>query len=171
MIKKINTAIAKNGIWIFLCAATYKFVFLIISIVNSFKYNGAGGVRTLFEGFFNYALELVILAVLLELSAKLAGVVIEAKPIPMQPLNNFNQQTVQPAPVQQVPMQQAPVQQAPVQQTPVQQAPVQQAPVQQAPAQETPAPQSTTASVWFCSNCGTQNEGSSNFCYKCGKPK
>lgn len=180
MIKKINTAIAKNGIWIFLGAATYKFVFLIISIVNSFKYSGAGGVRTLFQGMFDYALELAILAILLELSAKLAGVVIESKPIfqqPQQPLNNYNNQIpaqqapVQQMPVQQVPVPQAPVQQTPVQQAPVQEAPVQQAPAQQAPAQETPAPQSTAASVWFCSNCGTQNEGASNFCYKCGKPK
>ncbi len=162
MIKSLNTAIAKNGMWIFLGAATYKFVFLIIDIVNSFKYSGARGVETLFEGSLNYVMSLVTLAILLELSAKLAGVVIESKPKSyQQPINNFNGQ---------MGMQQAPVQPAPVQPTP---APVQQAPVQQAPVQEPTAPQEqgSVAGVWFCSSCGTQNEGASNFCYKCGKPK
>ena len=153
MIKSLNTAIAKNEMWIFLGAATYKFVFLIIDIVNSFKYSGARGVETLFEGSLNYVMSLVTLAILLELSAKLAGVVIESKPKNyQQPMNNFNGQMG--------------MQQAPVQPTPAQPAPVQ-------PAQEPTAPQEqgSAASVWFCSSCGTQNEGASNFCYKCGKPK
>lgn len=173
MIKQLNTAIAKNGMWIFLGAATYKFVFLIIGIVNSFRYSGARGVATLFEGFLDYALELAILAILLELSAKIAGVVIESKPMGFQqPVNGFSgQMPVQQPPMQQMPAQPMPVPQAPVQPAPAP-APVQQPePVQTAPAQETTAPQSSAASVWFCSNCGTQNEGASNFCYKCGKPK
>lgn len=166
MIQKINRSIAKYGIWLFLAVATYKLVFLIMNIVSSFKWNGAGGVRTLFEGCLNYAFDLAVLAILLDVSRKIAeseGVVIPTFTIqPQAPVNNYAPQ----APVQPV----QPVAPTPVQPAPVQQAPVQPTPVQQAPTPEM-APQGTAASVWFCSSCGTQNEGASNFCYKCGKPK
>lgn len=44
----------------------------------------------------------------------------------------------------------------------------------QAPSAQFPAQGSTISpanSVWFCSSCGTQNNGETSFCSNCGKPK
>lgn len=74
MIQKLNTAIAKGSMWIFLGTATYKFVFYIIDMVQAFKWSGGQGVQTLFEGLFNLAVDLIILGVVLAVAQKVAGV-------------------------------------------------------------------------------------------------
>ncbi|MDE6728210.1 MAG: hypothetical protein K2J80_09785 [Oscillospiraceae bacterium] len=141
MLQKLNRIIAQNSLWIFLGAATYKFVFWIINVATSFSNqytSAASGVKILFQGMFDLALELVILAVILEVSRKIAS----GYPAPTQ--TNYN-----PAPNNYNP------------QMPVQ--PTNTAPVPQ------PAP--ANSDPWFCSNCGTQNNGATSFCSNCGKPK
>lgn len=142
MLQSLNRIIAKNGMWIFLFAATYKFVFYIISLVSAFKGGGANGVRVMFESLFNMALELATLGILLEVSRKVA------ETYPPEPVRQYNPMMGQGGPNM---MPGAPMQGAPMQ------APVQNA----APAGDT----------WFCSACGTQNASGTGFCSKCGKPK
>lgn len=171
--QKLNRIISKGGVWIFIFAAVYKFTFWIINMVLAFQTNGGYGVRTMFSGLFDMLLYLVILAVVLEVSRKIAEKYTPeelARPafnVSAPPQGGYMPQNGYGMP--QVPIQQAPVQQVPVQQVPVQQAPVQQAPVQQAPA---PAPAPAPANnAWTCSACGTQNSADSAFCFRCGKPK
>lgn len=145
MIQKINNAIAKYGMWIFLGAATYKFVFWIINMVQSFKAGAGYGLKTLFGGMFDYVLELAILAVLLELSRYLASKcesVAQNNNFNRAPVNNYNPQAVQ------------------------------QMPTAQTQNTTMPTVQPTqNVNVWYCSNCGTPNNSSTSFCSKCGKPK
>lgn len=154
--QKINRFIANNGLWIFLGAAVYKLTFYIISLVNAFKPVGYGfdakvdvgyGMRTLFSGLLGAIWDLIILAVLLEVSKKIAsGYPPEVRaPQPQAPQAPASPYTA-PMPAQQ-----------PVQ--PAQPAPAQ--PVQPAPAQP-------TAAIWTCPNCGSQNTEGMAFCAKCG---
>lgn len=103
MMSKINKAIAQNGIWIFLVAALYKFTFWIINMVSDFKWGAASGVRTLFSGLFGMVLDLVILAVILEVSRKIAEKYTAAdfanNPFAPPTANNYN--AAPQAPVQQ----------------------------------------------------------------------
>lgn len=71
--QKINKFIADNGIWIFLCAATYRFTFYIINLVSAFKASAGYGVKSLFGDLFDAAWGLIILAVILEVSRKVAS--------------------------------------------------------------------------------------------------
>lgn len=73
MLQKINRFIAANSIWIFLIAVTYKLTFYIINLVNGFEANAGLGVRRLFEGLLGAAWELIVLAVILEVSRKVAS--------------------------------------------------------------------------------------------------
>lgn len=97
--QKINRFIAENGIWIFLCAATYKFTFYIINLVDAFKFGAASGVRSLFTGLIGGAWDLIILAVILEVSRKVAS---SYAPRPVQnspynaPMPNQQPRPVQP---------------------------------------------------------------------------
>lgn len=149
MLQRINKAIAQYGIWIFIVAALYKFTFWIIDMVNGFGVSGGYGVRVMFSSLFGMVIDLVILAVILEVSRKIAEKYTQAdfaQPVfPANPngynptpANNFNA-----AP-------QAPVQNA--------------APVQ-------PVNNVAPSGVWYCSSCGTQNDGATSFCSKCGKAK
>lgn len=139
--QKINKFIADNGLWIFLGAAAYKFTFYIINLVNAFESSAGYGVRTLFSGLLGAAWDLIILAVILEVSRKVAS------GYPAQPARPA--QPAQPAAPYTAPM-------------PAQQ-PVQPAQPVQQPAQ---AP-----AIWTCPNCGSQNTEGMAFCAKCGKPK
>ena len=155
MIQRINLAISKLRVWIFIVAALYRFTFWIIDMVNGFKGGGAYGVYTMFNGLFSMCISLVTLAVLLEVSRKIAEKYTQADfAAPAAPQLNYNSYNAAPqAPVQ--PQMQVPPQ-APVQPT--------------APAQ--PAAQAQpTAGIWYCSGCGTQNGSDAAFCAKCGKPK
>lgn len=147
MLQSLNRTIAKGGMWIFLFAATYKFVFYIINLVTAFNAGGAHGVKVMFGSLFDMALELAMLGVLLEVSRKVA------ETYPPEPVRQFNPMMGQGAPnmMPGAPMPGAPAQNAPMQ-TPVQNA---------APAGD----------AWFCSACGTQNASGTGFCSKCGKPK
>lgn len=128
MLQKLNSIIARNGLWIFMGAATYKFVFWVINISTAFanEYTKVGSdLKVLFGGLIDMAWELLILAVILEVSRKIAsGYAANA---------NYNPQM----------------------------------PVQPNNAVPTPA----NNGAWFCTGCGTQNNGASSFCSKCGKPK
>lgn len=150
MIQKINKAIAQYGMWIFLGAATYKFVFWIINMVQSFKAGAGYGLKTLFGGMFDYVLDLVILAVLLELSRYLASKcgsnVAQNNNFNHAPVNNYNPQAAQQMPAAPTPNASMPT------------------------AQPTTV-QPTANNVWYCSNCGTPNSNVTSFCSKCGKPK
>lgn len=82
VMQKINKFIANNRLWIFLGAAVYKLTFYIINLVNAFKPIGYGfdtkvdvgyGMRTLFSGLLGMAWDLIILAVILEVSKKIAS--------------------------------------------------------------------------------------------------
>ena len=144
--QKINKFIADNGLWIFLGAAAYKFTFYIIDLVLAFQSNAGYGVRNMFSGLLGAAWDLIVLAILLEVSRKVAsGYPAAPQQAPAAPYTA-------PMPAQQ-PVQQVPAQ--PVQ--PVQ--PTQ--PVQPAPAQ-------STAAIWTCPNCGSQNNEGMAFCAKCG---
>lgn len=107
--QKINKFIANNGLWIFLGAAVYKLTFYIINLVSAFKPVGYGfdakvdvayGMRTLFSGLLGMIWDLIILAVILEVSRKIASGYspeVKAPQAPMAPV-----QPAQPAaPVQQ----------------------------------------------------------------------
>ena len=149
MLQKMNKFIADNGIWIFLCAVTYRLVFYIIDLVSAFDIGAGYGVRRMFDSLLGIVLEMIILVVILEISRKVASDYAPGQPVQNRPYNA-------PTPAPQQPIQQA----QPVQ--PVQQAqPVQ--PVQQA--------QPVGGAAWFCSNCGAQNNDGMAFCAKCGKPK
>ncbi len=142
MIEQFNKFIAKNGMWIFLGAATYKFVFYVINLVYAFQGGASRGVRTLFDDLLGMALELIILGVVLELSRKLAGNTVSAPTnYGYTAQNNYAAQTAQ----------------AP-------------RPVQAPQAQSVPTP-TANSGAWFCSSCGTQNVQGAGFCSKCGKPK
>lgn len=150
MIQKINRFVAKNALWIFLAAATYKFVFVIMDIVNSFRYNGAHGVRTLFEGLLEYTLTLLLIAVLLEVSRKIA----ESEGFKFtQSFTNYAPQQ----PVNYIP-------QAPA-------APAAPAPAPTNAPAPASAPVSTVSEDWFCAQCGTKNIAGTSFCSQCGRPK
>lgn len=156
MLKKINRFIAQYGIWIFIIAALYKFTFWIINMVNSFNLGAGSGLHSMFSGLFGMVLDLVILAVILEVSRKIAEKYTAADfatpAFNTNPNNGYN-----PAPANNFnAAPQAPVQNA----TPVQP----QVPVQ-------PANNATPSGVWYCSSCGTQNDGAASFCSKCGKAK
>lgn len=144
MLQSLNRTIAKGGMWIFLFAATYKFVFYIINLVTAFKNGGgANGVKVMFESLFDMALSLATLGILLEVSRKVA------ETYPPEPVRQFNPMMGQGGPNM---MPGAPMQGAPMQGAPVQNA---------APA----------GNIWTCTACGTQNAAGSGFCAKCGKPK
>lgn len=153
MIQRINLAISKFRVWIFIVAALYKFTFWIIDMVTMFRLSGGSGVYTMFNGLFGMVIDLIILAVILEVSRKIAEKYSQADfAATFSPMPNFVAPQVPPVQPQ---MKAAPQAPAP--------AP---APVQpQAPAQ--PA----AAGVWYCSGCGTQNSGEAMFCANCGKPK
>lgn len=166
MIQRINLAISKFRVGIFVVAALYKFTFWIINMVNAFQNHaavgssggmiggsgGGAGVYILFDGLFSMLIELVMLAILLEVSRKIAEKYTQSDfAAPAAPQLNYNGYNAAP---------QAPVQ--PQMQVPPQ-APVQ--PQAQAPAQ--PA----ASGVWYCSGCGTQNTADAAFCANCGKPK
>lgn len=161
MLQRINKAISRYGTWIFIIAALYKFTFWIIIMVNSFRLGAGSGLHSMFSGLFSMVLDLVILAVILEVSRKIAEKYTAADFA--TPAFNTNLNGYNPAPANN--FNAAP--QAPVQNV----APVQpQAPVQNAtPVQ--PVNNAAPSGVWYCSNCGTQNNGATSFCSKCGKPK
>lgn len=151
--QKINKFIADNGLWIFLGAAAYKFTFYIINLVLAFQSSVGYGVRNMFSGLLGAAWDLIILAVILEVSKKVAS---------GYPPEVRAPQPQQAAPVVPAPMPaQQPVQPA----QPVQQVAAQ--PVQQ-PTQPAPAPAQPTAAIWTCPNCGSQNTEGMAFCAKCG---
>lgn len=172
MVNGINKFVAKYGDWIFLGAATYRFVFYILDIVSAFKYRGGGeGVKTLFSGLFDMVLYFVLLAAIIGLARKLTGVNGVSVSATM---NGGNMPQNPQYPAQQMP--QNPVQGAPVAPVPTAApvppvAPV--APVAPAPtAAPAPAPTAAPANnVWYCSNCGNQNGAETLFCSNCGKPK
>lgn len=148
--QKINKFIADNGLWIFLGAAVYKLTFYIINLVSAFTPIGYGldakvdvgyGMRTLFSGLLGAIWDLIILAVLLEVSKKIASGYSAAPQAPQQA----------PAAPYTAP-------------TPAQQ------PVQQAAAQPA-QPAQPTAAIWTCPNCGSQNNEGMAFCAKCGNKK
>lgn len=85
--QKINRFIAANGIWIFLCAATYKLTFYIINLVSAFKVSGGYGVERLFSGLLGAAWDLIILAVILEVSRKVASSYPPERPVQNSPYN------------------------------------------------------------------------------------
>lgn len=150
--------IAKFGIWIFLCAATFKFTFWIIDMVDGFKWKAGEGVRALFYGLFEMIFYLIILAVILEVSRKIA--------------EKYTAAELAPKPATYAAPQQANYQQVPVQpQAPVQQVAPQAAPAPQAASAQQAAPVAPTNGVWYCAGCGTQNTADAAFCAKCGKPK
>lgn len=172
MVNGINKFVAKYGDWIFLGAATYRFVFYILDIVSAFKYSGGGGgVKTLFGGLFDMVLYFVLLAAIIGLARKLTGI----KGVDLSAtMNGGNMQQNPQYPAQQMPMPQNPVQGTPVAPAPAPMAaPV--PPVAPAPtATPAPAPVPTAApanNVWYCSNCGKQNAAETAFCSNCGKPK
>ena len=178
MLQRINLAISKFRVWIFTVAALYKFTFWIIDMVNSFKYGGGSGVYAMFNGLFGMLVMLAELAILLEVSRKIAEKYTQTDfAAPAAPKLNYNSYNAPPqAPVP--PQMQAPIppqQAAPVPHqapTPPQASTPQQAPVlPQVPTPPQPAPAPQPASVWFCSSCGSQNESDAMFCAKCGKPK
>ena len=150
MIQRLNLMISKSRVWIFICAALYKFTFWIIDMVNDFKWSAGSGVRSLFSGLFGMVFYLVELAILLEISRKIAEKYTQA---------DFPA----PAPRPQAPMQPAQPMQPQMPAQPAQ--PAQPA----APAQ--PAQPAAPSGVWYCASCGTQNTGAGAFCSKCGKPK
>lgn len=143
--QKINKFIADNGLWIFLGAAVYKLTFYIINLVNAFTPVGYGfdtkvdvgyGMRTLFSGLLGMVWDLIILAVILEVSKKIASGYPAQPARPVQPA-----QPAQPASPYTAPM------------------PAQQ-PVQQ-PAQPAPAiwtcpncGSQNTDGMAFCAKCG-----------------
>lgn len=151
MLKKINKFIADAGIWIFIVTALYKFTFWIINMVNGFQTSGAAGCAQLFGGLFQMCVDLIMLAVLLEVSRKIAEKYTPAELAPSgygqynngygAPMNGYNQMPPMGQP--QPPM------------------------GQPAPQQVQPA----SNGVWFCNGCGTQNNGDTAFCSKCGKPR
>lgn len=164
MIQRINLAISKSRVWIFTVAALYKFTFWIIDMVNGFKGGGAAGVYIMFNELFGMTISLVTLAVILEISRKIAEKYTQADfAAPAAPRLNYNPYGAPPqAPV---PPQMQVTPQAPV---PPQASVPPQAPTPpQAPVQ----PAGVASGVWFCSGCGTQNESAAAFCAKCGKPK
>lgn len=149
--QKINKFIADNALWIFLGAAAYKFTFYIINLVLAFISSVGYGVRNMFSGLLGAAWDLIILAVILEVSKKIAsGYPAEQKapqPVPAAP-------NTAPMPAQQ-----------PVQPVQAAQQPVPQAAAQPAqPAEPTPA----QPAIWTCPNCGSQNTEGMAFCAKCG---
>lgn len=151
MVNGINKTVAKYGDWIFLGAATYRFVFYILDLVSAFKYGGGGnGVKTLFGGLFDMVLYFVLLAAIIGVTRKITGI----KGVSVAAAMNGNTMLQNPQyPTQQVPMAQNPVQSAPA---------------------PTPAPTAAPApanNVWYCSSCGKQNSGETSFCSNCGKPK
>lgn len=161
MIQRINLAISKARVWIFCIAALYYFTFWIIDMVNGFKLSGGTGVKIMFQELFSMGISLVMLAVLLEVSRKIAEKYTQADfAAPAPPMLNYNSYGAPP---------QAPV--PPQMQVPPQQAPV--PPQVAVPPQAAPSapPQAQSAGVWFCASCGSQNEGIAMFCAKCGKPK
>lgn len=99
--QRINRFIAANGIWIFLCAVVYKLTFYIINLVDAFKYTAGSGVRSLFSGLIGGAWDLIILAVILEVSRKVAS---SYAPRPVQnnpynaPMPNQQPRPAQPQP-------------------------------------------------------------------------
>lgn len=99
MLQKINKVIAENGIWIFLCALTYRLVFYVIDIVSAFKWSAGGGVRCIFEGLFGIAVSMVTLVVLLEVSRKVASSYAPTQPTQNRPYN-APMPNQQPRPVQ-----------------------------------------------------------------------
>lgn len=168
--QKINKFIADNALWIFLGAAAYKFTFYIINLVYTFISSVGSGVRSMFSGLLGAAWDLIVLAVILEVSKKIAsGYPAEQKAPQQAPQPTLGQapaapgtapmpaqQTVQPAqPVQPVP--QATAQPA----QPAQ-------PVQQVEAQPAQPAQPTQPAIWTCPNCGSQNTEGMAFCAKCG---
>ena len=147
MIQRMNLAISKARVVIFVVAALYQFTFWIIDMVNGFKASAGIGVFTMFNELFSMLITLVDLAILLEVSRKIAEKYTQADFATSSPQLNYNN----PNPYNAAP-------QAPV---------PPQAPVQQA----APAQPAAAAGVWYCSSCGTQNVGDAAFCAKCGKPK
>ena len=72
MIQRMNLAISKARVWIFIVAALYQFTFWIIDMVNGFKASAGIGVFTMFNELFSMLITLVDLAILLEVSRKIA---------------------------------------------------------------------------------------------------
>ena len=160
MLKKINACIAKFGMWIFLVAAVYRVTFWIIDMVKGFKADSvnsmfgggsANGVYALFNGLFGMIISLVTLAVILEISRKIAEKYtpeeLGSKPVNNNtaPMNNYNAAPQTPVPPQ--------------------------APVQPQVPYQPQAPVQPAANVWYCAGCGTQNGSNAAFCAKCGKPR
>ena len=165
MIQRINLAISKARVGIFCVAALYYFTFWIIDMVNGFKLSGGTGVKIMFQELFSMGISLVMLAVLLEVSRKIAEKYTQADfAAPAAPRLNYNTYGAAPqAPVQ--PQMQVPPQ-APV--PPQASVPPQ---PNAAPPVIPPVADPASSGVWFCSGCGTKNEGVAAFCAKCGKPK
>lgn len=101
MLQKINRFIAANSIWIFLIAVTYKLTFYIINLVNGFEANAGLGVRRLFEGLLGAAWELIVLAVILEVSRKVASGYPPEQRVQPNPYNAPMPNQQQPRPAQQ----------------------------------------------------------------------
>lgn len=151
VMQKINKFIADNGLWIFLGAAAYKFTFYIINLVLAFMSSAGYGVRSMFSGLLGAAWDLIVLAVILEVSRKVAsGYPAEpAKPVqPAQPAQPAASPYTAPMPAQQ---------------------PVQ--PVQQPAQPVQPEIPEKTKAIWTCPNCGSQNTEGMAFCAKCGNPR
>ena len=102
MIQRINLAISKARMWILIVAALYRFTFWIIDMVNGFRASGALGVYTMFNELFGMLVSLVMLAILLEVSRKIAEKYTQADfAAPAAPRLNYNPYNA--APQMQVP--------------------------------------------------------------------